>query len=84
MESNCHAGEYDQLEKIYFKTNVVNPLQILKSSYHTVVQILVNLAKRMWRSFSLTWYNYAYVCDCQGVLGHVLQGSTVCDIDFLR
>lgn len=62
----------------------MNPLQILKSSYHTAVQILINLAKRMWWGFSFTRYDYAYVCDCQCVLRHVFQSSTIRDVDFLR
>lgn len=52
-------------------------------TYHTVVEILVDLAESVWWALPFTGYNNAYVCDGQSVLSGVLRGSSVGDVDSL-
>lgn len=61
----------------YYKSTEEEWLEIQKSSYHTIVQILVNFTVGVWRGFPLAWDNDADVGDRQRVLGHVLQSSSV-------
>lgn len=62
---------------------MANCISAKELTYHTIVEILVDLAECVWWTFSFTGYNNAYVCDSKGILSHVFRGSSVSDIDSL-
>jgi hypothetical protein len=52
-------------------------------TYHTIAEILVDLAECVWWALSFTGYNNAYVCNSQRILSRVFRGSSVSDVDSL-